>query len=114
MGDLEDGSGMTSAVLRAEDVPGFCPVTNLYECSDGRWLLVQVGQMQAPAPVQTALGGVEITRVIGSAATVYVANADGQVCDAAGDPSDEMAALAVFDDASDHVGVLARLGVVVG
>ncbi|WP_409428375.1 hypothetical protein [Mycobacterium sp. SMC-11] len=67
--------------------------------------------MSASAGVNTALGGIEISQVLGAAATVYASDSDGVVRDpVTGLATDEMAALAVFDDAVDHADALARLG----
>ncbi|SCX06042.1 hypothetical protein [Mycolicibacterium fluoranthenivorans] len=85
---------MPTATLVTENVSHFCPVTNFYECSDGRYLLVTIPRLSADM-VHNMLGvRVPIVQMhLPDAADVFWADADAVVLDADGDPSNGMTPL---------------------
>lgn len=97
---------MITAKLVAENVSWQCPVTNMYETSDGRFLLVTFPQIDVLGSLAAIEGMPEAMKELGLTPTVmsrsqlqsmptvvYLANADGQVVDADGDLSNGMTSL---------------------
>lgn len=102
---------METATLVAGNLSQFCPVTNHYQCSDGRYLLVTIPKMDVPETINYFFGvRVPITEVhLPSGADVFLSDADANVLDADGDPANGMTALATFS-VETHAAALAALG----
>ena len=97
-----------TAELMGDDIVGYRPVTNLYLCSDGRCLLVTVPTPMAAPP---SFGFGSFTRSSEpEPVAVFLADVDGVVLDADGDPANGMTPLALFDDVATHAEALARVG----
>lgn len=102
---------METATLLAENLSQFCPVTNHYLCSDGKYLLVTIPSMDTPATVSHFLGvRVPIVEVqLPTGADVFLSDEFATVLDADGDPANGMTALA-SPEVHTHEAALAALG----
>lgn len=102
---------METATLVAENLSQFCPVTNHYECSDGKWLLVTIAKIDTPATVSYFLGvKVPIAEVqLPSGADVFLSDENATVLDSDGDPANGMTPIGTFN-AETHAEALAALG----
>lgn len=102
---------MESATLVGANLSQFCPVTNFYQCSDGKYLLVSIPKMDIPATVNYFLGvRVPIAEVqLPSGADVFLADESATVLDADGDPSNGMTPIGTFN-VETHSEALAALG----
>ncbi|MEX7470193.1 hypothetical protein AB4Z39_10820 [Mycobacterium adipatum] len=102
---------METATLTAANLSQFCPVTNHYQCSDGRWLLVTIASMDVPETVSYFLGvRVPIAEVhLPVGADVFLSDENATVLDADGDPANGMTPLATFN-VNTHAAALAALG----
>jgi len=102
---------METATLVAANLSQFCPVTNHYQCSDGKWLLVTIPKMDIPETINFFLGvRVPIAEVhLPSGADVFLSDEDATVLDADGDPSNGMTAIGTFN-VQTHSEALAALG----
>lgn len=98
------------ATLVAENLPQFCPTTNLYRCSDGRYLLITAPNYDAqPAP---GLGiDLPIRRShIPAQVDVFLSDENATVLDADGDPANGMTPLARYPGLATHTEALQQLG----
>lgn len=98
-----------TATLLAENLPQFCPCTNHYQCSDGRFLLVTyprldvlgtLANLEIMSGVLSELGLADVPISISHQppnTEVFLADADAVVLDADGDPSNGMTPLLVCD-----------------
>lgn len=101
---------MESATLVAQNLSQFCPVTNHYQCSDGRYLLVTVVSMNVPETLGIFGVKVPIAKAhLPSGVDVFLSDENANVLDADGDPANGMTALATFC-ADTHGEALAMLG----
>lgn len=103
---------MATAVLKQENLGRFCPVTNLYECSDGFHLLVTVFESFDVGELIQATTGLKIPIArthMPTGVEVFLSDEDGTVLDADGDPANGMTPIARFP-AGDFESVLAALG----
>lgn len=101
---------MESATLRGENLTQFCPTTNLYECSDGRWLLISVVTMDVPETLGTFGVRPAVSQMsVATNAAVFLSDEDANVLDADGDPANGMTPLQVFPHADGHSAILAAL-----
>ncbi len=102
---------METAVLVGFNLPQFCPVTNHYQCSDGRWLLVTIPSMDVPETVNYFLGvRMPVAEVqLPSGADVFLSDELANVLDADGDPANGMTPLGTFN-VDNHAAALAALG----
>lgn len=102
----------TAAVL-VDNMPSYCPVTNLYQCSDGKYLLVTV---KSPIDVEQSLESligqhVPISRSHAPRGTeVFLADERGRVLDADEDLANGMTPLEKFPPGTTHVSALAQMG----
>ena len=101
---------MGTAVLVGR-VDRYRPVTNLYACSDGRYLLVTVPDKLLLAPEDLGFGSMTLSDVPEPVA-VFLADELGQVLDPDGDLSNGMTPLALFEDVGTHAQALSQLGFV--
>ena len=114
---------MITAKLVAENIPWHCPVTNLYEASDGKFLLVTFPQIDVLGSLAAIDGMPEVLKVLGLTPTVmsrsqlqamptvvYLSDAEGRVVDADGDLSNGMTALLEADPGTTVEDALAALG----
>jgi len=102
-----------TAVLVAEGLSRFCPVTNLYACSDGRHVLVTVkSPIDVAGSVEDLLGlTIPISRSHAPKGTeVFLSDARGRVLDADGDPANGMTPLAKLDNGTSFEAALAAVG----
>jgi hypothetical protein len=102
---------METATLMAANMSRFCPITNHYQCSDGKWLLVTIPTMDIPETVSFFLGvKVPIAEVqLPVGADVFLSDELGTVLDADGDPSNGMTPYGTFN-VDNHAAALAALG----
>jgi len=102
---------METATLVAANLSQFCPVTNHYQCSDGKYLLVTIPSMDIPETVSYFFGvRVPIAKVqLPTGVDVFLADEAAGVLDADGDPSNGMTPLASFE-VDTHEAALAALG----
>ncbi|AJA43321.1 minor tail protein [Mycobacterium phage Sbash] len=101
-----------TATLVAEGLCQFCPVTNLYRCSDGKHLLVTIPCLDSLGTLEAALG-VKIPRATAHAPTtadVFLADENAVVLDADGDPANGMTALAKIEGCRSFEQALAHCG----
>jgi len=101
-----------TATLVAENLSQFCPVTNHYQCSDGKYLLVTFARMDTVGTLSNFGVRVPIAAVqLPSGVDVFLADADANVLDADGDPSNGMTPVdgSPFE-VDSHEGALAALG----
>ena len=101
--------GMQTAELMAEDIVGYRPVTNLYLCSDDQCLLVMVPSPPTDIAGSFGFGSFTLSEDPEPVA-VFLADVDGVVLDADGDPSNGMTPLELFYDVATHAQALARVG----
>ena len=113
---------MHTATLKAENLSTYCPVTNLYECSDGRHLLVTyphidvLGSMKnmGIADALTELGmrvtPMSLSHIHSIPTTVILADENGIAIDADGDPQNGLTALAEYPPGATVEDALAALG----
>lgn len=103
---------MATAVLKQKNLTQFCPITNLYECSDGIHLLVTVFESFDVGEAIAATTGltIPIARThMPTGAEVFLSDEDAAVLDADGDPANGMTPLARFPDGG-FASALAALG----
>ncbi|GAS94440.1 Gp21 [Mycolicibacterium canariasense] len=102
---------METATLVGEQLSQFCPVTNHYECSDGKHLLVTIPRLDA-STVQEMLGvRVPIVKMhLPDKADVFLADADAVVLDADGDPANGMTPLVSVPGCESFADALAAAG----
>ncbi|MCH5645181.1 hypothetical protein [Gordonia sp. ABSL49_1] len=111
-----------TATLLAENLSQFCPVTNHYQCSDGKYLLVtyprlevlgELANLQIMAGALAALGlapgPVSITHQPKNT-EVFLCDGDAVVLDSDGDPANGMTPLLVCDGPLPVADALASLG----
>jgi len=101
-----------TATLVAENLPQFCPTTNLYRCSDGRYLLVTVQTVDGADLFESATGvRIPVARShVSAGAEVFLSDDAGVVLDADGDPSNGMTPIARVAGAASHETALQHLG----
>lgn len=102
-----------TAVLKKAAIGRFCPVTNLYECSDGRHLLVTVKEPWDMGDSVESVTGVRIpiSRTHAPTGTeVFLADERGRLIDADGDPANGMTPLKRFDAGTTFEAALSELG----
>jgi len=100
-----------TATLVQEGLPQFCPTTNFYQCSDGRYLLVTIPSVGANALLNQFGVVVPIAKShLPDRADVFLADEHAVVLDADGDPSNGMTPLAQFEHPAGFAEVLAELG----
>lgn len=102
---------MATAELVARMLPQFCPTTNHYKCSDGKYLLVTKPTLDSVGTLMKTLG---ITVPVAAShlppnVDVFLSNADAEVLDADGDPSNGLTPIA-STAADSHEAALASLG----
>lgn len=105
---------MPTAQLVKDFVPQFCPITKHYLCEggdyDGQYLLVTVVSMDVPGSVELFGIAVPISRVqLPTSVDVFLSDAEENVLDADGDPSNGMTPVAAFE-VDTHEDALAALG----
>lgn len=102
---------MATATLVKANLAQFCPVTNHYLCSDGKYLLVTIPAMDVPGTLSAFFGvRVPIAKVqLPTEVDVFLSDESANVLDADGDPSNGMTALASFE-VDTHEAALAALG----
>lgn len=92
----------------SEGLSTFAPVTNHYRLDDGRYVLVTVPDDVLPVPAGLAmLSAVKVDQVLQGRTEVFLADENGTVIDADGDPANGMTPLAVFPPGTTHVDALA-------
>ncbi|MGH3956934.1 MULTISPECIES: DUF7572 family protein [Mycobacteroides] len=102
---------MGTAELLAEMLPQFCPTTNHYRCSDGKYLLVTKPTLDAVGTLKATLG---ITVPVSAShlptnVEVFLSNEDAEVVDVDGDLTNGLTPIASFVVGS-HDAALAELG----
>ncbi|MBM7280382.1 hypothetical protein JTZ10_21795 [Gordonia rubripertincta] len=113
---------MHTATLKSENLSTFCPVTNLYECSDGRYLLVTFPHIDVLGSMEN-MGIADALNELGMQAapmalshihpiptTVVLADEAGVAVDADGDPQNGLTALAEYPPGTTVQDALAALG----
>lgn len=101
---------METATRVAAALPQFCPTTNHYRCSDGRWLLVTDPQMDTEGTLSAFGIHVPISKVqLPVEVDVFLSDDAQNVLDADGDPSNGMTPLGSFA-VRGHAAALAELG----
>ena len=114
---------MKSVVLVEENVGRYCPVTNHYRCSDGRYLLVTYPRLDVLGTLAGMPGMPDALAACGIAVTqisrhqmeqmvteVFLADENAVVVDADGDPANGMTPLLRCDAAIPIADALAQLG----
>lgn len=113
---------MDTATLVAENLSQFCPVTNHYACSDGRYLLVTYPRLDVLGTLASLDGMSEVLRAVGLAEVpihvahqpanteVFLADENAVVLDADGDPANGMTPLLRCDGPVPVEHALAQLG----
>jgi hypothetical protein len=87
----------------------YAPTTNHYRCEDGRHLLVTAHDRDGM--VSTPLGRLPVSRShLPTTVDVFLADADGVVLDADGDPANGMTPIARLTDVDSHEAALTALG----
>lgn len=101
---------METATLVAENLSHFCPVTNHYQCSDGRYLLVTYPRMDTAATLSNFGVRIPISEVqLPSGVDVFLSDELANVLDADGDPANGMTPIGTFS-VETHAEALAALG----
>ncbi len=101
---------METAELITENLTQFCPVTNHYRLSDGRYVLVTVARIEGAATLSNF--GVRIPIAVSqlpAEVDVFLSDADANVLDADGDPANGMTPLESYE-VDSHAAALAELG----
>lgn len=114
---------MGTATLVAENLSQFCPVTNHYLCSDGRYLLVTYPRLDVLGTLAGLPGMTDTLRSIGLSIApvsikqihdmpteVFLADEHATVLDADGDPANGMTPLLRCDGPVPIADALASLG----
>lgn len=113
---------MNTATIVAQNLSQFCPVTNHYQCSDGRYLLVTYPRLDVLGTLAGLDGMGEVLRAVGLAdapivvahqprnTEVFLADEDANVLDADGDLSSGMTPLLVCDGPVPVEDALGQLG----
>ncbi|AHJ86308.1 hypothetical protein 32HC_30 [Mycobacterium phage 32HC] len=103
---------MDIANLIAEALPQFCPTTNHYRCSDGKYLLVTVPTIDPVGTLAETLGIVVAVAKSHLPATVDVFLSDeyAAVLDADGDLANGLTPIATFPAGTSHAEALALMG----
>ncbi|AUV60807.1 minor tail protein [Mycobacterium phage Rem711] len=106
---------METATLIAEALPQFCPTTNHYRCSDGKYLLITVPTLDPIGTLAETLGiVVPVAKShLPTTVDVFLADERATVLDADGDPANGMTPLATFPAGASHEEVLALMGYLV-
>lgn len=110
-----------TATLLAENLTHFCPVTNHYQCSDGRYLLVTYPRVDVLAAIAgealsdalTLLGIAEGPQTLShqpANTEVFSSDEAARVLDADGDPANGMTPLLRCDGPVPIADALASLG----
>lgn len=112
-----------TAVLVTENLTQYCPITNLYRCSDGKYLLVTFprldvlgtlaglsGMAETLAAVGVSPVQVDPIQVAAMSTEVFASDEDGKVLDADGDPANSMTPLLRCDGPTPIADALALLG----
>ncbi len=102
---------MATTQLVSASLPQFCPTTNHYKCSDGRYLLITVATLDSIGTLRGTLGvtlPVSESHLPGTV-DVFLADENAIVLDADGDPANGMTPLARFPDGG-FASALAALG----
>ncbi|MCC9182557.1 DUF7572 family protein [Mycolicibacterium mageritense] len=105
---------MATAELIGERLHQFAPTTNHYRCSDGRYLLVTVHDVDGMATIPGA--GIELPinpSHLPTTTDVFLADEYATVLDAEGNPATSMTTLAKIDAVATHAEALEELGYVV-
>lgn len=89
-------------------MPQFCPVTNLYRLVDGRCVLITVKSGPVIAGLAEALQ-VPLAPLAAAPTEVFLADEDGTLIDADGDPANGMTALVRLPPGTTHEEALAAL-----
>jgi len=100
---------METATLIGENLGQFCPTTNHYYCSDGRYLLVTVASSDTPTLSAFGIRVPIAKNQLPSGADIFLSDERATVLDADGDPSNGMTPLATFST-DTHSAALAMLG----
>lgn len=101
---------MAEAILVAENLPNFCPITNHYMCDDGKYLLVTIPALDSVGSLELFGVRVPIAKShMPTATDVFLADENAVVLDADGDPANGLTPLASFEVQS-HEEALALLG----
>lgn len=99
-----------TAVLVQANLPQFCPVTNLYRGSDDTYWLVTIPSIDVVGTLVHFGIQVPITRAhLPTQVDVFSADADANVLDWDGDPSNGMTPINSFE-AVTHAEALAAIG----
>lgn len=114
---------MIDAILLWENDSRYCPVTNLYRCADGRHLLVTYPRLDVLGTIAGLPGMAETLEAVGIqvgphsqhqaeqlCTEVFLADENGCVVDADGDPANGMTALLRCASAVPIHEALAQLG----
>ncbi|AKF14381.1 minor tail protein [Mycobacterium phage ThulaThula] len=103
---------MGTATLVAEALSQFCPVTNHYRCSDGRYLLITMPALDSMGTLAETLGIVVPVAKSHMPTTVdvFLADENAVVLDADGDPANGMTALAKIEGCRSFEQALAHCG----
>ncbi len=105
---------MVATATFVRDITRMCPITKLYSCSDGQFVLVTVKEPELmPVPPAETLGGIPIIINESQAprgAEVFRSDARGRVLDADGDPANGMTPLATLDDGTSFEAALSAVG----
>lgn len=103
---------MDTASLVGRALPQFCPVTNHYQCSDGRYLLITMPALDSMGTLAETLGIVVpvVKSHMPTTVDVFLADENAVVLDADGDPANGMTALAKIEDCHSFEQALALCG----
>lgn len=106
---------MITAELVAEMLPNYCPTTNHYKCSDGTYLLVTKPTLDSVGTLNKTLG---MTVPVAAShlpihVDVFASNANAEVLDSDGDPSNGLTPIARLV-AQSHEAALRELGYTLG
>lgn len=103
---------MSTAKLKAEGLSQFCPTTNFYECSGGKYLLVTVPTLDTPGTLAETLGiVVPIAQShMPTQVDVFLADENATVVDADDNPANGMTPLWSYPDCDSHSEALSRAG----
>lgn len=102
---------MATAELVAEGLSQFCPTTNHYRCSDGKYLLVTKPTLDSIGTLSKTLG---VTVPVAAShlpvsVDVFLSNANAEVLDSDGDPANGLTPIARLA-AESHEAALKELG----
>ncbi|SLG32523.1 DUF7572 family protein [Mycobacteroides abscessus] len=103
---------ISTAELVTPMLPQFCPTTNHYRCSDGRYLLVTVATLDSLATLRKTLGIVVplAKSQLPRRAEIFLADADAVVLDADENPANGLTPLTVVEGCTDFAEALHHCG----